>query len=87
MRARFEKLYDFSYWLMRNKNMLSFATILENSQDVEALTAEDELLVWENLIYQTVNKASVYVREACIQLLIANKFLKAFTALSDMYLL
>ncbi|WP_298426886.1 hypothetical protein [uncultured Kordia sp.] len=82
VRSRFEKLYDFSYWLMRNKNMLSFVTIIENIQNVEVLIEENELLVWENLIYQTVNKTSVYVREACIQLLIANKFLKAFTALS-----
>jgi len=67
---------------MRTKNTLSFVSILENSTGVEALSTENELLVWENLIYQTVNKASVYVREACIQLLIANKFLKAFNALS-----
>ncbi|WP_420571859.1 hypothetical protein [Kordia sp.] len=81
VRARFEKLYDFSYWLMRNKNMLSFAAILENSSGVGVLSSSNELLIWENLIYQTVNKNSVYVREACIQLLIANKFLKAFTTL------
>jgi hypothetical protein len=38
--------------------------------------------VWDNLIYQTVNKESVYVREATIQLLIANNFLREFAAFS-----
>ncbi len=77
-----EDLYNFSSWLMRNKNALSYAEISENLNSVEALENEDLYLVWDNLIYQTIAKKSVYVREALIQLLIANKFLEHFNKLS-----
>ncbi|NQY05774.1 MAG: hypothetical protein HRT68_06100 [Flavobacteriaceae bacterium] len=78
VRKAHEKLYAFSSWLMRNKNALSHSAIKENSAGVAKLTSANEYKVWDNLIYQTINRTSVYVREACIQLLIANKFLKAF---------
>ncbi|MCH2197038.1 hypothetical protein [Kordia sp.] len=78
-----ESLYRFASWLMRNKNELTFASVSENISEVALLTSEEELLIWENLIYQTVNKTSLYVREACIQLLIANKFLIALRALTE----
>lgn len=77
VRRAHESLYRFSSWLMRNKNNLSYHSIQPNS-GVTPLTQAQEILVWDNLIYQTINKTSVYVREALIQLLIANKFLIAF---------
>ncbi len=83
IRETYENMYAFSSWLMRNKNALSFVAILENSQGVSLFTNSEELKVWDNLIYQTVNRTSVYVRESLIQLLIVNKFLKAFLKLSD----
>ncbi|MEM6685398.1 MAG: hypothetical protein AAF617_06335 [Bacteroidota bacterium] len=79
VRARYTDLYDFSDWLMRNKNSLSFASIEANGQNIAALTTAEQVVVWENLIYQTIHRSSVYVREACIQLLVANKFITAFT--------
>lgn len=82
VRRTFENLYDFSSWLMKNKTGLSFKSILQNKGAAVPLTAEEELNVWENLIYQTIAKTSVYVREACIQLLVTNKFLKALDDLA-----
>ncbi len=82
VRTAFSTLYTFSSWLMRNKNDFSFVSVLENTTGVQAFTAAEEITVWDNLIYQTVNKESVYVREATIQLLIANRFLRDFLALS-----
>lgn len=73
-----EPLYLFSSWLMRHKNTLTFAEIREKAEDVSVLKAEELLLVWDNLIYQTIAKKSTYVREAMIQLLVANQFLNAF---------
>lgn len=74
-------LYLFSSWLMRNKNALSYDEINANSESVSLLTTS-EIVVWENLIYQTISKTSVHVREALIRLLIANQFLGAFNDLS-----
>ena len=83
-------LYQFSKWLMRNKFNLSKELAADNlnviirSSYVEAfpaaseiiLTEEEEIVLWNNLFYQTINKESSSVREALIQMLIANNFLK-----------
>ncbi|WP_397364149.1 hypothetical protein [Olleya sp. R77988] len=80
-----QKLYEFSSWLMRNKNHLTFQAIKENANGVLPLDKEkkQDLLVWDNLINQTVTKQSVYVREALIQVLIANQFLQGFIDFSS----
>ncbi|WP_299114941.1 hypothetical protein [uncultured Winogradskyella sp.] len=64
---------------MRNKNALSHVAISENINDAKELTSQDELVVWDNLIYQTIARSSVFVREALIQLLVANKFSESLT--------
>lgn len=71
-------LYAFSSWLMKNKNAFSYLSIKDNIKGATVLTKANELLIWDNLIYQTLNRKSVYVREALVQILIANKFLSAF---------
>ena len=75
-----EGLYQFSAWLMRNKNHLSFSEIKDNIGEAVSFDskAKEDSVLWENLIYQTITQESVYVREAIIQMLIANEFLKAF---------
>lgn len=78
-----ETLYEFSTWLMLNKNHLTFVEIKEKALGIETLNSDQELLIWENLIYQTIAKKSVYVREALIQMLIANKFLLEFNKFAD----
>ncbi|SEC38148.1 hypothetical protein SAMN04489761_2835 [Tenacibaculum sp. MAR_2009_124] len=71
-------LYEFSNWLVRHKNDLSYAAIASNLNNAQVLTLDEERLVWDNLFYQTINKASVSIREYLIQLLVTNQFLKAF---------
>ncbi|WP_299833827.1 hypothetical protein [uncultured Tenacibaculum sp.] len=94
VRKTYGKLYDFSNWLMRNKNYLSAVSIGENlqtilfsgSQSSDAtpmvsdiiLDETEEIVLWNNLFYQTIHKSSTSVREALIQLLITNRFLIAF---------
>ena len=83
-------VYDFSSWLMRNKNYLSHESIESNlpsnylleSNDNNftdiSLTNTEQTQVWDNLLYQTINKTSTSLRETYIQMLIADKFLKVF---------
>ncbi|WP_452602949.1 hypothetical protein [Pontimicrobium sp. MEBiC06410] len=75
-----ENLYAFSNWLMRNKNNLTYNAIQDNLNGATLLNIEqkEDIKLWENLIYQTITKQSVYVREALIQMLIANQFLNEF---------
>ena len=76
-------LYNFSLWLMRNKNHLDYVSIKDKLVGVAPLNASESNLIWDNLLYQTVNKKSTYVREALINILIANQFLKAFKAFAE----
>ncbi|WP_452598023.1 hypothetical protein [Pontimicrobium sp. MEBiC01747] len=81
VRKQNEGLYKFSSWLMRNKNGLSYKAIKDNLNGATPL-GNLKLTIWENLIYQTVTKKSVHVREALIQMLIADQFLVAFNTFS-----
>ena len=76
-------LYKFSTWLMRNKYALSYEGISDNINGAKVLSTPNELLIWDNLIYQTIVRDSVYIREALIQMLIANGFLRAFNLLGQ----
>lgn len=78
-------LYQFSSWLQRNKAILSYASIEANLSSAQELTVDEELVLWENLFHQTIDKESVAVREALIQVLVANKFLKAFNAFTNSF--
>ncbi len=49
---------------------------VENSM---ILQEDEEILLWNNLFYQTIHKTSTSVREILIQLLITNRFLQAFS--------
>lgn len=74
-------LYQFSNWLMRNKSSISYASVVANLNGASELNATQEQQIWNNLFHQTVAKKSLPVREALIQVLIANKFLKKFNTL------
>ncbi|WGH74658.1 hypothetical protein P8625_11235 [Tenacibaculum tangerinum] len=78
-------LYTFSSWLQRNKAVLSYASIEANLAGAQELTTDEEFVLWENLFYQTIDKQSVAVREALIQVLVANKFLKAFNVFTNSF--
>ncbi len=78
-------LYQFSSWLQRNKAVLSYTSIEANLGGALELTTDEEFVLWENLFYQTIDKQSVVVREALIQILVANKFLKAFNTFTNSF--
>lgn len=71
-----EQLYKFSAWLMDNRNTVTKAAADEKANGVTTLSSADELLLWDNLYYQAITKTSDYVRQACIQMIIANNFIK-----------
>lgn len=90
-----ESIYNFSLWLAKNKNKLSYELLVNKlpsdylndtsepfNQDI-TLSPSDETTVWDNLLYQTINKVSVSLRESLIQLLITNSLIKAFKAYYD----
>ena len=92
IKALSENLYAFSSWLMRNRDTLSYDSIVSNinanvdylsgSNDI-TLSSAQETQIWDNLIYQTINRTSLSIREALIQMLVANKFAEVFKSYHD----
>ena len=69
-------LYDFSHWLMKNKNTVVSEEAVLKSTGVVQLTTNQLVNLWDNLFYQVVSKKSDAVREAIIQMIVADNFLK-----------
>mgnify|MGYP000032376672 CR=1 FL=1 len=76
VRSALPSLYDFSLWLTEHKEELSYSVIKRNIKRTTLLTEAQEIFIWENLIYQMIEKKSSTVKETLTGLLIANDFLK-----------
>ncbi len=70
-----KEVYEFSIWLIKNRNTLTPESMGENRKGLDPLAPEKLIFAWDNLFYQIITKESVYVRQACIQLILANNFL------------
>src|SRR5690554_2170088 len=61
---------------MKNKNILLRAEVAEKSEGIEPLTQAHQLTLWDNLLYQTVTEKSSAIRDAILQMLVADNFLR-----------
>ncbi|WP_299674902.1 hypothetical protein [uncultured Dokdonia sp.] len=88
VRSALPLLYDFSIWLSEHRTDFSYSTIKRNIKRATLLTETQEIFLWENLIYQIVEKQSLVVKETLIKVLVANEFIKEFLDFNqenDMY--
>lgn len=71
------KMYNFSSWLMNNRNLVFKTESDEKLAEVQtpSLTNEQQNKLWDNLYYQVLTRKSSYVRQACIQMLVAHNYL------------
>jgi hypothetical protein len=70
------ELYTFSSWLMNNRNALLKTEVDAKASAVSVALSNVKLnKLWDNLYYQVFTRKSSYIRQACIQLLIAQNFL------------
>jgi hypothetical protein len=76
VRALDQSLYAFSSWLLRNKNTLTEKESTNQVAGLSLLATETEIQIWDNLFYQVLKKTTPSVRQACVQMLIANNYLK-----------
>jgi hypothetical protein len=79
-------LFVFSQWLGKNRSgKFAVSEVVDQSRETAVLNEGNLLLVWENVFYQTMHKKNAAIREALIQLLVANHFvtLLAETAFSE----
>jgi hypothetical protein len=65
-------LYDFSVWLARNKSTMTEDALLQKTATLATLANDQLRSLWNNLFYQVAMQKSFYVKEAIMQLLVAN---------------
>ncbi|MEL7496810.1 MAG: hypothetical protein AAFN77_04325 [Planctomycetota bacterium] len=69
------KLHQFSNWLMNNRNRITKSELQQHTGSLNTLDDVTLLRIWEQLHFQVLVRRSASVRQACIQMLIANHFL------------
>ncbi len=75
IRAISPGLFVFSQWLAKNRGgKFAVSEVVDQSREAAVLNETNLLLVWENVFYQTIHKKNAAIREALIQLLVANHF-------------
>ena len=73
-------LYKFSTWLMQNRSQLTLEVAEAKTQNLKPLTENQKLILWDNVFYDLLELKSKYIRQACIQLIVANNFLEKLDA-------
>ncbi len=77
-------LYAFALWLGKNRgSQFLVSQLQEQVASVTPLVEGDLLQVWENLFNETVNQKNTGLREALVQVLVANHFLQLFKNFVD----
>lgn len=69
-------LYSLGNWLNENSTYLDGVNVGAQITSVTALTTAEELVIWDNLFSQLVQRDLPSIRQACIHMLIANNFYK-----------
>jgi len=78
-------LYKFSQWLLKNKNTLTVEEVYMNlpGAGYSALTTSEINELWNNILYDILQNKNPYVRQICIQLLIAEYFIGTYDTYSE----
>jgi hypothetical protein len=74
-------LYDFAIWLTRNKSTLTDLELVTKANALTVLSTQQLLQLWDNLFYQVVTQKTFYVKEAIMQLLLANHVISNISVL------
>ena len=69
-------MFKFSVWLMENRTRLNKKEVDSRANGVAELSQDDRVRVWEQLHYEVIKRRSSYIRKACIQMILADNFVK-----------
>lgn len=75
IKKKFAELYNFSSWLIRNRNTLTEQETTDKLKNVKKLNEDELIQIWDNLFYQVLKCNSPTLRQVCIQLIAANNFI------------
>lgn len=72
-------MWEFSMWLGKNKNNLADQAGLNDAMAAATPFSTAQLmLVWDNVFFDILEQNNPYVRQACLQLLVAQHFLDLY---------
>lgn len=72
-------LFDFGSYLLQQRTKLQYSEVAAYVADLTALGYSTKVTLWDNLFYQTITSESGPVREAILQLLLANHVVSEFS--------
>ena len=68
-------LYELSYWLNEHLGELNLPRVKQRIQGLPKLNKNQQIRLWDELFYQLLDKSNPTLRQACIQLIVANNFI------------
>lgn len=72
-----EELWEFSLWLGSNKNIL-VRSELDAKIPSSSFSSAEIMSLWDNVYYDFITEKNPYVRQACLQLLVAINFIAEY---------
>ena len=83
VRALATDLFDFGTLLLKKRKTITYTTAVTEIDGLTELSDGEVLQLWDNFFYQNITLKSGPVREAILQLLLANHFLAKFDIALD----
>ena len=82
-----KEFFDFAIWLTKNRNRFTTTELNEKITAIpgiqEGIETNVLVAIWDNLLYQITNSKSNYLRDAILSVLVADFFLKNYTAVIE----
>lgn len=76
VQSGYPEMYAFSEWVINNRSSYKQEDLLNEASRVSPLKTSDLQDIWDHLFYQLIAQKSFYVKEALMQLLLANHVVK-----------
>jgi len=76
VQAAYPEMHGFAEWILRNRASYTQEDLVSQARKVSTFKTGDLKDVWDHLFYQLVTQKSFYVKEALMQLLLANHVVK-----------
>lgn len=76
-----QTVWDFSLWLAKNKSNI-VRSELDAKIPTPSLSAAQLIQLWDNVHYDILSEKNPYVRQACLQMIVAQNFIDAYKSYS-----
>ena len=74
-------LYGFAVWLASNASLLTKDTVDDKIGALSPLVTAEKEQVWDNLFKECILRQDPYLRDGCMELLVADHFLEKYSAI------